>query len=265
MSASDIRWPRLRVLGDGGAWLVSACGVAVALAGYAAARAIPSAAAASPGLVLDWNLWRSTAAIIAIGRANRPVWRAIMAISWFWTVGATVLSQFPVMAKEVLGAESGVVTLFLATFSIGIGVGSMLEARLLRGEVSLRHVPWAAFGISLFCLDFVLACSGSRFATIAALTGSPAGWRVLADLFGLAVCGGVFSVPLYALMQERSDAAVRSRVIATNNVMNAAFMVSGAIIAAVLTALGAGAPNILLVTALANLVALLVILRAPRD
>ncbi len=253
------------VLGGGGAWLVSACGVAVALAGYAAARAIPSAAAASPGLVLDWNLWRSTAAIIAIGRANRPVWRAIMAISWFWTVGATVLSQFPVMAKEVLGAESGVVTLFLATFSIGIGVGSMLEARLLRGEVSLRHVPWAAFGISLFCLDFVLACSGSRFATIAALTGSPAGWRVLADLFCLAVCGGVFSVPLYALMQERSDAAVRSRVIATNNVMNAAFMVSGAIIAAVLTALGAGAPNILLVTALANLVALLVILRAPRD
>lgn len=250
------------VLGAGGIWLVSGCGVLAAAAGYATARAIPIAPAAVPALALGWNIWRGTAAILALGRANRPVWRAILAISWFWTVGATVLSQFPVMAKDVLGAGSGVVTLFLAVFSIGIGAGSMLEARLLRGEISLRHVPLAGLGISLFCLDFVVACDGSRVADVPALLGGGGGWRVLADLFGLALCGGVFSVPLYALMQDRSDVAVRSRIIAANNVMNAAFMVSGALVAAVLTAIGAGAPAILLVTAATNLAAVALIRRS---
>ena len=249
------------VLGAGGTAIVSACGIAVAVAGYVASRAIPAAPAAAPSLSLDWNLWRGTAAILAIGRGNPPVWRAIMAISWFWTVGATVLSQFPVMAKDVLGAGSGVVTLFLATFSIGIGAGSMLEARLLKGEVSLRHIPWALFGISVFCADFVIACDGSHVADVATLVAAPRGWRVIADLFALALCGGVFSVPLYALLQERSAVAVRSRIIAANNVMNALFMVAGAAVAAVLTATGAGAPTILVVTAAANLVALALLLR----
>lgn len=250
------------VLLDGGVWIVSAAGLGVAVLGYAASRAIPAGPPASPGLALDWNIWRGTAAILRLTRGNREVWRAVLAISWFWTVGATVLSQFPVLAKDVLGADGAVVTLLLATFSIGVGAGSLLEARLLKGHVSLRHVPWACFGISLFTFDFVLASGGGRFADPAALLAAPAGWRILADLFGLALCGGVFSVPLYTVMQERSEPAIRSRVIAANNVMNAAFMVAGAVVAAVLASQGVGAPVILLVTAGANLVALAVLVRA---
>ncbi len=256
------------VLGEGGAWMVSTASIGVAALGYAAARIIPAAPPASPGLRLDWNIWRGTAAILALTRANRPVWRAILAISWFWTVGATVLSQFPVLAKDVLGAGGPVVTLFLATFSIGIGAGSMLEARLLQGTISLRHLPWATAGISLFAWDFVSASTGIHLPNPAAIAGSPAGWRILADLFLLAVCGGIYSVPLYALTQERSDPALRSRVIAANNVMNALFMVAGAVIAAALASQGVGAPAILLITATANLLVLALIwhsLREPRN
>ncbi len=252
------------VLLEGGIWVVSAAALLVAGLGYAAARSIPPTAPAAPGLRLDWNLWRGTFHILALTRANPVVWRAILAISWFWTVGATVLSQFPVLAKDVLGASGTVVTLFLATFSIGIGVGSLLEARLLHGHLSLRHVPWACLGISLFTFDFVLASGGGQFVDPAALLAGVAGWRILADLFGLAVCGGVFSVPLYTLMQERSDPAIRSRVIASNNVMNAVFMVAGAVVATVLAGQGVGSPTILALTAVANLTALALIWRTMR-
>jgi len=104
------------ILAPSGLWLVTAAGLLVACAGYAAACAIPTVAVGAPGLKLDANLWRGTVDILRIARANRPVWQAILAISWFWTMGATVLSQFPVLAKDVLGADSFVVTLFLAVF-----------------------------------------------------------------------------------------------------------------------------------------------------
>ena len=249
------------VLLQGGVWIVSTAAILVAALGYAASRAIPHTAPAAPGLPLDWNIWRGTGHILKLTRANPTVWRTILAISWFWTVGATVLSQFPVLAKDVLGASSAVVTLLLATFSIGIGVGSMLEARLLHGEVSLRHVPAAGVGISIFTLDFVLASGAGAFPDPAALLAAPAGWRILADLFALAVCGGIFSVPLYTLMQERSDPAIRSRVIAANNVMNALFMVAGAIAATLLAPYGA--PAILMITAVANLAAALLLRFKP--
>jgi hypothetical protein len=249
------------VLRDGGVWIVSLAGIAVAVLGYVASCAIPQTAPAAPGLALDWHIWRGTARMLRLTRENRGVWRAVLALSWFWTVGATVLSQFPVLAKDVLGADGAVVTLLLATFSIGIGAGSLVAARLLAGRVSLRHVPWACFGLSVFMFDFVLASGGGRFADPAALLGAAAGWRILADLFGLAVCGGVFSVPLYTVMQARSDPAIRSRVIASNNVMNAVFMVAGAIVAVGLAGLGVGAPGILMLTAAANMGALAVLLR----
>jgi acyl-[acyl-carrier-protein]-phospholipid O-acyltransferase/long-chain-fatty-acid--[acyl-carrier-protein] ligase len=246
----------------GGVWLVSGGSIAVAAAGYLAACFIPRAAPAAPGLKLDFTLWRGTVEVLGAARANREVWRAILAISWFWTVGATVLSQFPVVARDVLGADAGVVTLFLAVFSLGVGAGSMLEARLLKGVVSQRHAPLALLGISLFTADFVAASLAGPFATPAALLAAPAGWRIVGDLFLLAVSGGVFSVPLYALMQERAAVALRARVIAANNIVNALFMVAGAVVAAGLAAAGWGAPSILGLTAAANLVALVVFVAA---
>ena len=160
--------------------------------------------------------------------ANRPVWLSILGLSWFWAIGATLLSEFPSVARDALGADGHVVTLLLTMFAVGVGIGSMLCARLLHGEVSARYVPFAAFGITLFTWDFgsaVIGAGGLHLTTVAAVLGSPTGWRMLADLLLLAVCGGLYSVPLYAIVQERSEPSHRARMIAANNIVNAVMMV----------------------------------------
>jgi acyl-[acyl-carrier-protein]-phospholipid O-acyltransferase/long-chain-fatty-acid--[acyl-carrier-protein] ligase len=180
----------------------------------------------------------------------------VLGISWFWMVGLVLLTQFPVVAKDVLGGDAALVTLLLTGFTAGIGVGSVLCPILLRGEVSARHVPWAAFGISLFTWDFAGACQAAGAAGvtgIAAVLASLAGWRMLGDLFVLAFCGGVFSVPLYAIVQARAAPAERARMIAANNVLNAGFMVAGSAVAAGLAACGLGAPGMLRLLAGLNL------------
>jgi acyl-[acyl-carrier-protein]-phospholipid O-acyltransferase/long-chain-fatty-acid--[acyl-carrier-protein] ligase len=155
-----------------------------------------------------------------------------------------------------------VLTLLLTIFAVGIGLGSMLCARLLKGEVSARHVPFAAVGISLFLWDFAHACAGSGVPhDVISMLTTPAGWRIAGDLLALTICGGVFSVPLYAVMQDNSAPAFRSRTIAANNVMNALFMVAGAAAAAGLSALRFSPLRVLEITAVANLVAAVVMVR----
>ena len=150
-----------------------------------------------------------------------------------------MVSGLPVFAKDVLFANEHVVTLMLALFAVGVGAGSMLAERLLHGEVSARHVPMAASAMALFAIDLHLASSGARWRP------RPAGrrrrswpdrgsWRVLVDLLGLAVAGGLFTVPLYALLQHESEPAHRARVIAANNIINALAMTVAAVVAAAL-------------------------------
>jgi acyl-[acyl-carrier-protein]-phospholipid O-acyltransferase/long-chain-fatty-acid--[acyl-carrier-protein] ligase len=254
------------IAGASGPAVVSLVGVGVAVAGLLTAAAIPPVPTAAPDLAVDWNPWRQTAALVRQARASRPVWLSILGLSWFWTVGAVLLAEFPVVAKQVLSSDEAVVTALLAVFAVGIGVGSVACARLLRGEVSARHVPFAAIGISAFALDFAMACPGAvGLDSVGALLSSPGGWRLLSDLFLLAACGGVYSVPLYAIIQEESAPDCRSRMIACNNVMNAAFMALGAVASAAMAAVGASAPSILAAAALANLaVAVHIVTILPR-
>ena len=197
---------------------------------------------------------RETIALVQQARSQRGIWMPILAISWFWTVGATVLAEVPVVATVTLGGPEQLVTVFLTAFTVGVGLGSIGCALLLRGTVSARHVPLAAIGISVFTFDFALACeSADGLTSVAAFLAAPAGWRMLADLLLLAACGGLYSVPLYALVQERAEPAFRARTIGANNVMNAAFMVAGAGVAATLAALAVPAPRILAVLAVINL------------
>jgi acyl-[acyl-carrier-protein]-phospholipid O-acyltransferase / long-chain-fatty-acid--[acyl-carrier-protein] ligase len=242
---------------DGGGAVVSAAGLGVAAAGFVAALRVPPAPAADPTLRLGWNLPRETLALLREARGNGPVWLAILGLSWFWTIGATLLAEFPILAKETLAADGSVVTLLLTVFALGVGAGSIACAKVLNGEVSPRLVPWAALGITLFTADFAfaaLAAAGDpRLATAAGVLAAPIGWRMLADLFLLAACGGLYSVPLYAIVQEWSPAAHRARMIAANNVANAAWMAIGAGAAAALAALGVGAPWVLLIAAAVNL------------
>jgi acyl-[acyl-carrier-protein]-phospholipid O-acyltransferase / long-chain-fatty-acid--[acyl-carrier-protein] ligase len=245
--------------------VVGAAGVGVSLIGLASSFWIPVAPAADGSLRIGWTILRETVSVVRQARTVRPVWLSILGLSWFWAIGATLLSEFPTIAKDALGADGHVVTLLLTMFAIGIGVGSMLCSRLLHGEVSARFVPFAAFGITVFTWDFGATVIGLHLADVSAVLGSPSGWRMLVDLLLLSVCGGLYSVPLYAIVQEQSEPSRRARTIAANNIVNAAMMVLGAGFVAGFSAAGVAAPRVLQVAAVANfLVALWIVRLLPQ-
>ncbi len=234
---------------------VSVAGIALALLGVFAAFRIPSAPAADPMLLITANILGDSWRVVRHAMAIRPIWLSVLGLSWFWTIGATLMTEFPVLARDTLHSDGSVLTLLLSVFAIGVGVGSVQCARLLKGEVSPRLVPYAAVGISVFCWDFATAAgSAGDLADVGAALSVFAGWRMTCDLFLLAACGGVFSVPLYAIIQDAAAAAERSRMIAANNIMNALFMVAGAGVAAALAVGGFGAPAVLHIAAASNLV-----------
>ena len=234
--------------------IVAVLGLLVAAAGVASASFLPPAPSSAPNLPIDWNLLRETGAVLRVARANRPVWLSLLGLSWFWVLGATVVAELPSVVRDQLGAQPPVFTLLLVFFSLGVGAGSVGCSRLLRGKVSARLVPFAALGLSLFLWDFArTAASAWPLPTVAAVLGSGAGWRLMTDLLLLAASGGLFSVPLYAILQERSAAAHRARMVAANNVVNAVAIVAGAVVVAGLAAAHWQAPAILLLAAGLNL------------
>ena len=236
---------------------VAVAGLLLALAGVAAGFRVPPARPAAPELRMGWNVAGDTLGLLRRARDNRPVWLCILGLSWFWALGATFLAEFPVIAARNFAADGHVVTLMLAVFSIGVGAGSIVAGRLLRGEVSARHVPFAALLLSVFAWDFARLCMGvspeTGWHSVGQMLAAPAAWRVLADLLLVAACGGAFSVPLYAVLQSRAEPSQRARMIAANNVLNAIFMVAGAAAIAGLAALQISAPAIILVFACLNL------------
>ena len=245
-----------------GAAVVSAAGLTIALAGVASAAMIRSPVPGIPAVRVGGNLLRETGALLAGARANHAVWLCILGLSWFWVVGAIVLAELPTLVRDTLGANSQVFTAMLAAFSVGVGIGSMACARLLRGEVSPRLVPFAALGLSIFLWDFGHAAAHAGVMTdVAGLLHRVAGWRMLADLVLLAACGGLYSVPLYAIIQERSEPGHLARMIGANNVVNAAAMVAAALATAAMALAGASPTIILAAAAIANLAVALWIVR----
>ncbi len=202
----------------------------------------------------------------ATPRARRDLRLSIIGISWFWLVGAVFLSQFPTYAKETLGADPDVLNLFLTVFSVGFGAGSVLCARLLRGEVSARLAPIGALGMTLFTLDLYFASEPCRqrrrsWGARRYLPRHAANWRLLGDLFAIAACGGLFIVPLYTIMQTRSDESHRSRVVAANNILNALYIVVGRGQRGHAGELGLTVPQIFLTIGIVNAVAAVIVMR----
>ena len=253
----------LIALGEHGAHLASVACMMIALLGYLASRSIPLAPAPDPGMTINWNplseTWRNLAAI----KENRSVFLAILGISWFWFYGAIFLSQFPAFAKDSLGGGEGVVTLLLAIFSVGIGAGSLLCERLSSHKVEPGLVPLGSIGLSLFAIDlwFCSPQTGVPGMGVMNFLAAPGSLRVLFDLVMIGVFGGFYCVPLYALMQTRSELSHRSRTIAANNILNAAFMVVAALLAIALLSFGLSVPQIFLTTALINAVIAAIIYR----
>ncbi len=191
--------------------------------------------------------------------AGEPVpFRSMLGISWFWLAGAVYLSQFPGYVRFILGGEEAVVTLFLTVFSVGIALGSLACNRILRGRISARTVPWGALGIGLFSIDLWLAspapAAGGALADLGAFLAASAHWRILGDLLGISVAGGIYIVPLYVLLQAASARQHRARAIAANNVINAAAMVVATMATIALITAGVSVPGLFLLTGAATLV-----------
>ncbi len=247
------------ILKDTGVLMVCLFTLIVAVAGWWSSRFIPPALAAAPALKIRYNVFSQTLDIVRYSRRSKAVFLSILGISWFWLVGATFLSQFPTFAKQTLGADSGVVTLFLTLFSVGIGLGSMLCSRLSRGKINATFVPFAALGMTLFIVDLFFASRNMdianaplQLATVQQFLSSFTGWRIVTDLLLMAICGGVYIVPLYVIMQSWSEESHRSRTIASNNVMNALFMVIAALTTVVMLATGFSVTQIFLMVGIAN-------------
>jgi acyl-[acyl-carrier-protein]-phospholipid O-acyltransferase/long-chain-fatty-acid--[acyl-carrier-protein] ligase len=231
------------VLIANGALIVGACGVTAAVLGSIAARVIPPAPPAPDLGATRPHLIRDSVSVVLHVVHRRSLLLPILAISWFWLFGATIVSGLPTLAKNVLFANEQVVTLMLALFAVGVGIGSMLAERLLHGDVSARYVPLAALGMAACAIDLHVASAGrvptAALTGVIAFIGDRSTWRILADLVGLATAGGLFCVPLYAVLQHESDPAHRARIISANNIINAIAMTVAAVGAAALLALGA--------------------------
>ena len=248
------------VLRDGGIAVIGALLLGLAALGFAASLFLPKARPGDPTVTVRANVLKETALVLGLIRKRRDIFLSVLGISWFWLVGVTYLAQFPAFAKDVLHADEQAVTLMLTIFSVGIGLGSVICTRLLKGEISARHVPLAALGMALFAFDvwltgrgIALARADAPIAPLLDVLRHPSVWRILADLLLLAVAGGIYIVPLYTILQARGEASERARVIAANNIMNAVFMVLSAVAGAGMLALGFTVSEVFLAVAVATL------------
>ncbi|KOO03623.1 MFS transporter [Vibrio nereis] len=206
----------------------------LSLLGWLSSLAIPSLPSLNGEKTTAFKWHRGTQETIRIGQQNRGVWMAILAISWFWFLGATYLTQFPNFAKQHLMADGTVVSILLALFSIGIAFGSWVCEKLSFKQVELGILPFGILGLTLFGLDMLHALpslpqvsAGEQWQALDFIQHQPH-WRLMFDLFMVGVSGGIFIVPLYAYIQSRAKAEQRARTIAANNIMNALFMVISA-------------------------------------
>ncbi|TXC67243.1 MFS transporter [Piscinibacter aquaticus] len=231
--------------------------LALAVLGRVSAQFVPSAAPTDATLTINWNPVTETWRNLKLAHENIVVFRSLLGISWMWFFGAVFLTQFPSFAKDVLGGNEQVASLLLVVFSIGIAIGSLLCETLSRRHVEIGLVPFGAFGMSVFSIDLFFASRGivhpETALTLGQFLALGANWRVMADLALLALFAGLYSVPMYALIQMRAQPSHRSRIIAANNILNALFMIASAAMAALLLKAGVTVPQLFLITGLLNL------------
>ena len=229
--------------------------MALSATGLLLSRYIPLAPAADPALRINWNPVSETWRNFQFMRQNRTVLLSVLGISWFWFFGTIFVTQFPNLSRNVLVADAQIVTLLLVVFSIGIGAGSLLCERLSGHKIEIGLVPFGSIGLTVFAVDLYFALV-PHVREVPVSLGEfllHAGhWRILCDLLLIGLFGGFYIVPLYALVQNRSEASHRSRIIAGNNILNALFMVGAAVLAIVLFASGFTIPQLFLATALLN-------------
>jgi len=241
--------------------------VITAGAGYWSSRAIPSLAPAAADLRISFNIFRQGLSILHDTRANLSVFYSVMGISWFWFIGITYVNQLPNFVRYELGANENVYVLLLAMFSLGIGAGSFLCERLSGRRVEIGLVPIGALGLTLFGVDLYFNQGLSAHPQLIGpieFVAQSSSLRVCFDVVMLGICGGLYTVPLYALVQQRSEASKRSRIIAANNIINALFMVAASLYGLFALSVGVSIPMLFLIMALMNAaVALFIFMLVP--
>ncbi|MFY9510572.1 MAG: MFS transporter [Rubrivivax sp.] len=247
----------LIALPDTGAhWTAAVC-LVVAVLGRLLAQAVPLSPATDPQLQINWNPFSETWRNLQLARRNTVVFRSLLGISWMWFFGAVFLALFPAFAKDVLHGNERVASLLLVVFSVGVGIGALLCELLGRRHVEIGLVPLGAIGMSLFAVDLYFASRAlppAPLMTLQQFLSVAAHWRVIADLGLLSLFVGLFSVPMYALIQLRGPATHRARIIAANNILNALFIIVSSLGAGLLLGAGLSIPEVFLVTGLLNAV-----------
>lgn len=231
--------------------------VAVAVIGYLASRRVPQTRAVDPGLSISWNAWSETWRIVGFAREKRDVFLAILGISWFWFFGSAMTLQLPAYTLVILNGNESITTALLVAFAIGVGLGSLLCERMSGHRIELGLVPFGSIGLSLFAIDLHFAqpiAAMAAVTTIGEFISRPGSLRVLADILLLGAFGGFYSVPLYALIQQRSERKHLSRIIAANNIINAVFMVVASLLSIAILGAGFSIPELFIVLALLNAV-----------
>ncbi|HAT1660365.1 TPA: MFS transporter [Legionella pneumophila] len=233
-----------------------------AFSGLVSSLFIPPAPSALPELKVDFNLWRATVKMLKEAKKEYGIFLSILTISWFWLIGAVMLTKLPDYTHYVLGASAHVFALFLALFSIGIALGSITINWLLKGQVNLSAVPMAMLAFTFFAFDLYWASPVAHdlkhplFNLLNFFT-SFNHWRIAFDLFMLAFCAGLFVVPLYTYLQIISAVENRARTIAANNIYNALFMVMGTLLVMLLLFFNFSIPQVFLILCILNLLAAL--------
>jgi 1-acyl-sn-glycerol-3-phosphate acyltransferase len=240
----------------GGRYVAAAC-LFLALLGRYLAQRVPVSPATDPDLPINWNPFSETWRNLKLAHGNTVVFRSLLGISWMWFFGAVFLSNFPAFAHDVLRGDEQVASLLLVVFSIGIGAGALLCEVLSRRHVEIGLVPLGAIGMTVFSVDLYFASRGLGGGApqgLAVFLAQPAHWRVLADLALLSLFAGIYSVPMYALIQMRSQPTHRARIIAANNILNALFMIASSLLAGALLSAGFSISELFVIIGLANAV-----------
>jgi 1-acyl-sn-glycerol-3-phosphate acyltransferase len=223
--------------GAGSAATVAIACVALALMGRAAAQWIPPSPAPDPQLRINWNPFSETWRNLRVSAEDRAVFHSLLGISWLWFFGSVFLTSLTPFARDILHGDESVVTILLAVFSIGIGLGALACEWLSGHKVEIGLVPFGSIGMTLFAVDLWIDTNHSR---------------VIVDLFLLALFSGFYSVPLYALIQQRAKPSHRARIVAANNILNALFIIVAALMASALLRAGLTLPQLFLVMGLMN-------------
>ena len=243
----------LMILKENGIYWVGGLAVSIAAAGWLSSMFIPPTKPINPDIKVSFSIVKRTIEMFRDVYPMRKVFGAMLAISWFWLVGATFLAQFPTYSRLTLGTDESVATAFLAIFSCGIGLGSMFCNSLLKGKVTTKYVPSSAYGIALASVLLWYVSSnrpplpeGAPIIGAFEFFSKPENFMITFCLFVIAFCGGLYIVPLYAIMQTKAPESKVSGVIACSNISDSLFMAIAALGAGVLISWGVSIPQIFL-------------------